>query len=116
LDDSGEAVFRLGSLAAAYVKFGERSVEASVDMDFENKTEYAAYRALTERELLFESDLDANNFIHITTYATIMGSYEVGLDGQGDLIRASIEYTGKYDETASSVYLIEMSSTNEVVA
>lgn len=116
LDDSGEAVFRLGSLDAAYVKFGERSVEASVEMDFENKTEYTAYRALTEKALLFESDQDADNFIHITTHAMIAGTYEVGLDGQGDLIRASIEYTGKYDETNSEVFNIAISSDVEVGA
>jgi len=115
LDESAEAVFRLGSLAAAYVKFGERSVEASVTMDFEDKTEYDNYRALTAQELLLESDLDAGNFIHITTHAMIMASYEVGLEGQGDLITAQIDYTGKYDETATEVYNIAMSSDVEVV-
>ena len=116
LDDSGEAVFRLGSLAATYVKFGERSVEATVEMDFEDKTEYTAYRALTAQELLFESDQDINNFIHITTHAMIMGTYEVGLDGQGDLIRASIEYVAKYSDSDSEVYNIAISSDVEIGA
>jgi hypothetical protein len=46
----------------------------------------------------------------------IMGSYEVGLDGQGDLVRASIDYTGKYDETDSEVFNISISSDVEVAA
>ncbi len=116
LDESGEAVFRLGSLAAAYVKFGERSVEASVTMDFENSTEYDNYRALTERELILESDKDASNFIHITTHAMIMGSYEVGLEGQGDLVTAAIDYTGKYDEASSEVYNISISADADFMA
>lgn len=109
LDDSGEAVFRLGSLAAAYVKFGERSVEADMTRDFLTRAEYDLYKATTEQALILVATSGADD-ITITTHAMIQSSNEVNLEGQGDLIAASINYVGKYDETATEVYDIVINS------
>ena len=110
LDDSAEAVYRLGVAgAAAFVKFGERTVTASMERDFQNSTEYAKFKAATAQALVFKSALDASNFIQITTDAVVMDTYEVNLTSQGDLVRASIDYQGKYDFTNSRVYTISIS-------
>jgi hypothetical protein len=111
LDDSAEAVNRLGvAAAAAYVKFGERTVTASMERDFQDATEYNKYKSTTEQALTFKSEYDANNYILFTTQAVIMSTFEVNLSGQGDLVRGSIDYMGKYDFTSGETYEIEISS------
>lgn len=107
LEDNAESVYRLGSAqSAAYVKFGERSVTASLERDFQNKTDYASFQAVTAQRLQFEMDKDANTYVHLDTKLATKSSYEVNLSSQGDLVRASIEYEAKYDFSSSKVYEI----------
>lgn len=116
VDDSAEAVYRLGNAqAAAFVKFGERTQEASLDMDFENATEYTNFKAVTAQRLQFDVDWDANNYIHLDTKLATMSTFETGLSGQGDLVRASISYMAKYDFATSKAYEIVISSANSIV-
>lgn len=115
LDDSGEAVYRLGNAQqAAYVKFGERSVSASLELDFENRTEYDNFKAVTERQLQFDADKDAGHYVHIDTKTAIASTYEVMLSGQGDLVRASVEYEGKHDFVSGKIYEIEISCDEDI--
>lgn len=114
-DDSAEAVYRLGvAQAAAFVKYGERSVEASLDMDFEDKTEFANFKAVTAQRLQFDVDWDANNYVHLDTKLATMSTNEINLSSQGDLVRGSISYTGKYDFATSKAYELVVSSDTDI--
>ena len=116
LDDSGEAVYRLGNAQqAAYVKFGERSVQASVEIDFEDRTQYDLYKATTAQRLQLEADKDATHYVHLDTKLATMSTYEVMLSGQGDLVRGSIEYEGKHDFTSGKIYEIVIGAELNIV-
>jgi hypothetical protein len=99
VDDAAEAQYRLKNTGqgAQFVSFGERTATATVERDFENKTEYNAFKALTKRALRFTALKTANNSIVADMPAAITDTYEVGLSGQGDLVRASVAYQGAVD-------------------
>jgi hypothetical protein len=113
-DESASAEYRLGvAQAAAFVKFGERNLEASLEMDFENTTEYTKFKNVTAQALVFQVDWDANHQVKMDTKLATMSTYELGLSGQGDLVRASISYGGKYDFVSSKSFeLVVKSNTN----
>lgn len=116
LDDGAEAVYRLGNAQqAAYVKFGERSITASLDMDFEDLTEYNKFKAVTAQRLQFNADKSASRYVRLDTKLATMSSFEVPLSGQGDLVRASIQYEGKYDFATSMAYQIAIGSSIDIV-
>ena len=107
VDESAEAVYRLGQAqAAAFVKYGERSITASVERDFINKTDYDGFKAVTAQALRFLISKTASRSVDILTRSAIKSSYEVNLSGQGDLVRGSIEYEGKYDFANSESFRI----------
>lgn len=115
MDDSAEAVYRLGQAqAAAFVKFGERTVGASVERDFLNKTDYDGFKAVTAQALRFLISKSANRSVDILTRSAIKSTYEVNLSGQGDLVRGSIEYEGKYDFANSESYRIIVKSDIDI--
>lgn len=107
VDDQAEAVYRLGNAQqAAYVRYGERSISASLEMDFEDLVEYNKFKAVTAQRLQLDADKTASAYVHLDTKLATMSSFELGLSGQGDLVRAAIEYEGKYDFSSSKAYEI----------
>jgi len=117
VDDSAEHQYRLrdDGLGAMFTKFGERTVELQFDRDFDDKTDYDAFKALTAQAVHFraEDPNEAENYVDIIVDAAIKDTYEIGLDGQGDLIRASITYQGIYSDGDSRSYVLEVSSATE---
>lgn len=115
VDDNAEAVYRLGAAtAAAYVKFGERSITASVNMDFEDKTQYDKFKAVTAEEIRFYAERAVGYHVEIFTRSSIMSSYEIGIQNQGDLIRAAIEYQGVHDDGSGESYQIEIGTDENI--
>lgn len=103
VDDSGEAQYRLkDSLGAQFVSFGERSVTLSLDRDFDNRTEYDAFKALTAQGVTLIATKGVNNSITLNIPAAIKDTYEMSMGGQGDLLRASISYNGVLDATGNA--------------
>lgn len=94
VNDNAEPAFRLNNTtrAAQYIKFGEREVTMSIERDFEAKTDYDAFKALTAQSITIVASKGANNSITLLAPVAVKDTYEVSLDGQGDLVRASIEY------------------------
>lgn len=104
VEDNAEPQYRLGNVnrAAQFVKFGERDITLSMERDFENRTEYDLYKALTSRNITILATKGANNSVQFVTPASIAETYEItGLEGQGDLVRANISYRGVYDAATS---------------
>jgi len=119
VDDGAEHAYRLrdDGRGAMFTKFGERSTEITVERDFDSRTDYDAFKALTAQAVHFraEDPSTAANYIDIVCDAAIKDSYEVGLDGQGDLVRASITYQGIYDESNSRAFVLECGSNTEII-
>jgi hypothetical protein len=107
VDDSPETQYRLKSTAAAaFVAFGERTVSASLQRDFENRTDYDAFKALTSSSITLTGTKGVDNSISLVMPASLKDSYEVGLSGQGDLTRASISYMGVLDATGKAYSIV----------
>lgn len=119
VDDSAEHAYRLrdNGRGAQFTKFGERTSEISVERDFESRVDYDAFKALTAQAVHFraEDPNEADNYLDIVMDAAIKDSYEIGLDSQGDLVRASITYQGIYDEGNSRAFVLELGSATEDV-
>jgi len=118
-DDSAEHAYRLrdNGRGAQFTKFGERATEIQVERDFDSRTDYDAFKALTAQAVHFraEDPAQANNYIDLIMDAAIKDTYEVGLDGQGDLVRASITYQGIYSSANSRSFVLEVGSNTEAV-
>jgi hypothetical protein len=104
VDDAAEAQYRLrdDTNGATFVAYGERAVTLSLDRDFEDRADYDAFRALTASSVTLLASKGANNSIQLDIPAAIKDTYEVGLSGQGDLIRASIAYNGVLDSSGKA--------------
>jgi hypothetical protein len=116
LDDNAEAQFRLGSLAAQYVGYGERSVSAEIERDFIDKTQYDLFKALTAQSVHFRSEdpADADRYIDFLIDTANMDSYESMLEGQGDIITAALSFTGRYNFTNTRSFVIEVGSVEDI--
>lgn len=105
IEDNAEAQNRLkNSLGAQFIAYGEREVTQSLDRDFEDRTEYDAFKALTARSLTTRLSKDANASIAFLVPSAIIDSYDLGLSGVGDLVRASVSYIGTHDAGVSASY------------
>ncbi len=117
-DDGGEHAYRLRDTGrgAQFTKFGERTVELTIEQDFDSRTDYDAFKALTAQEITIraEDPAVATNYVDLVIYSAIKDTYEVGLDGQGDLVRASITYQGIYDETATTPFTLEIGTDEDI--
>lgn len=115
IEDSLEAQFRLQSLRSArYLKYGERTVTATLERDFDNRTDYDAFKALTAQGVTIALTSGANSVTFLIP-STIKDAYEVGgLSSQGDLIRSSIPYMGMYDAATSKAYQITVVTTESI--
>lgn len=95
VEDNGEPQFRAkNSRGAQFINFGERNVGLSITRDFDSKTDYDNFKAITSQRVTLTATKGANNSIALDIAAAYKNSYEIGLSGQGDLLRGEIEYTG----------------------
>lgn len=115
IDDHATPEFRLcGDTGAEFVRFGERDVEANVQRDFTSKTDYTSFRNLTSQALKFKVSNGANADVQFDIPAAVKDSYEVGLSGQGDLVRATVNYVGVYDPTVTAGAKITVITTEDI--
>lgn len=115
VDDNAEAQFRLKDTgrSAQFVNFGERSVQITTERDFDTRTEYDAFKALTSQDITILASKGVNNSISIDMPVSIKDTYEVGLSGEGDLLRAAITYIGVAN--ASGIAYTIVVKTQEVI-
>jgi hypothetical protein len=94
VNDNADAQYRLKNTGrgAQFVAFGEREANIKTERDFITRTEYDAFKAGTVTTITFQAIQDVNNEIDIVGNVGIRDTYEVNLGGQGDLLRASIQY------------------------
>lgn len=107
VDDSAEVQFRLKNTPGSqFTSYGERTTELSTERDFESRTEYDAFKALTSESVTITASKGANNQVIINMPAAIKDTYEIGLSGQGDLLRASLKWQGVTDVAGKDYQLV----------
>lgn len=114
VDDSAEAQFRLGSLAAQYIGFGERTVSAEIERDFLDKTQYDLFKALTAQSIHLRAQKSADRYIDVLLHRATMDTYEATLEGQGDIITASLNFTGMFDWNEATSFEIEVGTSEDL--
>jgi hypothetical protein len=104
IEDNLTPEYRLiaGISRPAVLRYGERNVSLTVERDFLSRADYDAFKALTAQNVQIKATKGASDILQWNLFNAIKNTYEVGLSGQGDLVRAAIEYTGVYDATATA--------------
>lgn len=104
VENNAEAQFRLKSTGrgAQFIKYGERSATINFERDFDSRTDFDAFKALTSASITVLASKGANNSISLLAPATIKDTYEVQNSGQGDLVRAAISYNSVIDVTGKA--------------
>jgi hypothetical protein len=107
VNDNADPQFRLKNTGrgAQYIKLGERECTITMERDFFNRTEYDQFKILTQEAIFIRTQKAATNYIQMTAPVAVKDSYELGLSGQGDLVRASIEYQNMIDPSGNSYYI-----------
>jgi hypothetical protein len=115
VNDNAEPQFRLKDTGrgAQFVKFGERECTISMERDFFNRTDYDAFKALTSQLIFLRAEKSATNYVQMNAPVAVKNTYEVGLSGQGDLVRASIEYMNVIDGSGNS-YTVEVGTQQDI--
>ena len=115
VEDNAEPQYRLKSSGrgAQFIKYGERNVTLTLDRDYDTRTDYDAFKALTSQTLTLSATKNANDKVVLLMPVAIKDTYEVGLSGQGDLVRASIAYQVTYDPATSKPYQITVTTPTE---
>lgn len=108
VEDNAEPQFRLKSptRGAQFIKYGERNSTMSAERDFDNRTDYDNFKALTAQSVTISASKGVNNSIELLAPVAIKDSYEVTAPGQGDLVRASISYQHIIDNTGKSWQIV----------
>jgi len=104
VEDNAEPAFRLKSTGrgATFIKYGERNSTMTVERDFQDRTDYDAFKAVTSQSVTLSATKGVNNSITMLAPVAIKDTYEVGLSGEGDLVRASVAYNNVIDGTGKS--------------
>jgi len=115
INDGAEVRARLdGQQAPSGIRWGEREVTVSLEHDFESTADYDAFKASTRQDIEFLASRDASdNQIKATVRGTITDTYESNLASLGDLVAASVEYHGTYDD--AEVYEIEVKTDEDIL-
>lgn len=108
VEDNAEAQFRLKNTGrgAQFINFGERNSTMSLERDFTSRADFDAFKAVTAQSITITASKGANNSISLLAPVAIKDSYEVSNSGQGDLVRASIQYQNVIDGTGKSWQIV----------
>lgn len=108
VNDNAAAQNRLASSTkAAFVAFGQREVTAELTRDFNGRTEYDAFKAITAASVSIVCTKGANNKVTVKMANAYREEYEVdGLSDQGSLIMAKAKWQAAFDTATSKSYEI----------
>jgi hypothetical protein len=116
VEHNAEPQYRLksgGQRGAQFIKYGENETTLSVERDFDSRTEYDAFKALTAQSVTIECLKSINESITINLPVAIKDGYEVTMPGQGDLVRATQPYRGVVDALGKA-YTITVKTTEDI--
>jgi hypothetical protein len=115
-DDNAAPQNRLANYRSpAFISFGERNVKIHLDRDFIDRTEYDTFKALTASSVTVNMANGSNSAVNLKAAAAIRDNYALGgLSGQGDLIRAGVDWVGIYDANTSKSFEIQVTTTENI--
>lgn len=119
IDDKAEAQYRLqdaSATGARFIKYGAREVTASINRDFEARTEFDEFKAATAKSITMTAYRNAtNDSIALLIPSAIPVEYPIeGMDNQDSLIRANVKYNGVYNSGTSKSYEITVKSATSI--
>jgi hypothetical protein len=108
VDDQAVPDFRLKNTGrgAQLVHYGERNCTTHFERDFVDRVDYDAFKAYTSQALTITASKGINNLVTLNVQQAIKDTYEVNLSGQGDLVRAQINYQNTPNLGATQAYSI----------
>jgi len=108
IDDQAVPDFRLKNTGrgAQLIHYGERNCTTHFERDFVDRVDYDAFKAYTSQGLTITASKGANNLVTMTVQQAIKDTYEVNLSGQGDLVRAMINYQNTPNLGATTAYSV----------
>lgn len=113
IDDSAEAQNRISNtISAQFVSYGENKCTTKVERDFETRAEFDEFKNVTSKSLTMTATQGTNS-IAVLTPVSFLNSYEYNLGGQGDLLRASVEYAHAVN-AAGNNYTITVNTTTNI--
>lgn len=94
VEHNAEPQYRLKTpgRGAQFIKYGENNSTLTLERDFDSRTDYDAFKALTSQSITLSASKGANNSIAMLMPVAIKDTYEVTAPGQGDLVRSSVAY------------------------
>jgi len=111
VNDNAEPQFRLGANGAAWVKFGEREVGATVTRDFESRAELDLFKSATATSVTIILTEGAKS-VTIKMANVTRETYELdGSSDQGSPVMASINYVGNYNIATSKSYEVTVTGS-----
>jgi hypothetical protein len=114
IDDAGASQFRMknNGRGAQFIAYGERTTTLQLERDFVDKTEYNDFVAYTAKDITILASKGTNNSVKLEMPVATIDTYEVGLSGQGDLVRATVNYQGV--RSASGAYSIVVKTQENI--
>jgi hypothetical protein len=103
-NDNATPQYRLKNTGrgAQFISYGERALTLTCERDFDTRADYDAFKALTSQTITMAASKGANNSITLLTPVSVKDTYEMAMSGEGDLVRASIQYQLVIDGTGKS--------------
>lgn len=115
MDDNGSPKFNLtGSDRSDYTLFGEFVGEASYEIDFESKADYAIWVARTAQELILDATKDANQSFNLEFHGGMYDTFEVNLGDIGSQVRAAASLRAIYNATATHAASLSITTTEDI--
>jgi len=109
LNDNGEPRFNLtGEDRADYIKFGEFVGEASFEIDFESKADYAIWIARTAQEVILTCNKAADQQLILEFHGAMYDTFEVALSGIGEQVRASAALRAVFNVAAGEAANLQL--------
>jgi hypothetical protein len=115
IDDSGQNAYRLRNTGRgpAFAWWGDTTIEITVDRDFENRTEYDAFKALTSKSITFKA-IKGGDTLTFVTPVSIADEYAVALGGTGELVRANTKYQGVHNPAGAPYTITSLTTTENI--
>jgi hypothetical protein len=129
VDEGGNAEFRLrnntpaaggpSALSPQFIRFGERKVDLKLERDFVDRTEYNNWQNQINRAITIVVQRlggSVNNQLTLTIPQGVEKDYSgLGLSGQGNLLRYTMDYECEYNATAGYSYQEVVASQESIV-
>jgi tail tube protein len=117
IDDQATPDFRMKSTGrgAALIHFGERNCSLHAERDFTSRSDYdSLFKAYVSQSTTITATKGTNNSVSILSQQSIVDTYEVNLSGQGDLVRAAINYQVTPNLGATAAYQITVKTQENI--